>query len=99
MSTTNHISFEELASNVTAVLNKVREERRTVVVEYANGEKLVIKPMLPAKKSVRRSGKRSKADIEAFRASAGTWQDEDVDTFIHNIYESRQNSSRPPVEL
>ncbi len=33
------------AVGFTPLSYKVREERRTVVVEYANGEKLVIKPM------------------------------------------------------
>lgn len=98
MSISTHISFDELTSNVTAVLNQVRKEHKAVIVEYASGEKLVIKP-LTTKKSVRRQRKRSKADIDAFRAAAGSWKDEDVDTFIQNIYESRQNSLRPPVEL
>lgn len=98
MNILTHISFDELTSNVAAVLNQVRKEHKAVVIEYATGEKLVIKP-LTTKKSVRRQRKLSKADIEAFRTAAGSWKDEDVDTFIQNVYESRQNSLRPPVEL
>ena len=99
MSTTNHISFEELADNMTDVFNKVREEHTPIVVEYATGEKLVIKPLSAARPLRRRGRKRTKADIEAFRAAAGSWKDEDVDTLIKNIYESRRHSSRPLVDL
>src|SRR5947209_8609401 len=99
MSTTNHISFEELANNVTDVFNKVREEHKAVVVEYANGEKFLIKPLSSAKTHRRRSRKGTKADYEAFLASAGSWRDVDTDELIKRIYESRTISTRPPVEL
>jgi hypothetical protein len=99
MSTIHHISFEELAGNLAAVLNKVREERTAVVVEYKTGENVVIRPIPTERKNSRRNRKRTKADYEAFRAAAGSWKDEDVDTFIQNVYESRRTSSRPPVEL
>lgn len=99
MSTTNHITFEELANNVTDVFNKVRAEHKAVVVEYKTGEKILIKPVTPGKAIVRRGRMRTKADIEAFRAAAGSWKDEDVDTLLKNVYESRRNSSRPAVEL
>lgn len=99
MNATNHISFDELAGNVIDVFNKVREEHTPIVVEYSTGEKLIIKPLSSAKPLRRRGRKRTKADIEAFRAAAGSWQDEDVDTFIKNVYESRRHSSRPLVDL
>jgi hypothetical protein len=98
MNTETHILFEELADNLTDVFNCVREERQTVVVEYATGEKLLIKLLPSAKTPARRLRKKTKADYEAFRSSAGSWRDEDVDTFIKNVYESRR-SSRPPVDL
>jgi hypothetical protein len=47
MSTVYQISFEELAGNFAAILNKVRDEHTTIVVEYASGEKLLIKPLAP----------------------------------------------------
>jgi hypothetical protein len=99
MNTTHHISFEELAGNFADVFNKVREEHKAVVVEYKTGEKILIKPVTPGKEIVRRGRIRTKADIEAFRAAAGSWKDEDVDTLLKNVYESRRNSSRPAVEL
>ena len=99
MSTVHHISFEELAGNLAEVLKKVREERTAIVVEYKTGEHVVIRPIPTERKSLRRNRKRTTADTEAFRAAAGSWKDEDVDTFIKNVYESRRTSSRPPVEL
>jgi len=99
MSTTQHISFEELAGNLTTILNLVREEHKAVVVEYATGEQVVIKPLPPVKKLTRRSRKKNKADYDAFYSSAGGWQDVDVDAFIQQIRESRGLSTRPPVEL
>jgi hypothetical protein len=49
MSTVDHISFEKLAGNLAAILNKVRDEHTTIVVEYASGEKLIIKPLAPTR--------------------------------------------------
>jgi hypothetical protein len=49
MSTVQQISFEELAGNLAAILNKVLDEHTTVVVEYASGEKLLIKPLSPTR--------------------------------------------------
>jgi hypothetical protein len=51
MSKVKHISSEELAANLADVLNKVRQEHTAVVVEYASGEKVLIKPYAPARRS------------------------------------------------
>lgn len=96
MKVTNHISFEELAGNITAVFNQVREERKTVVVEYANGEQVVIKPLRAPKKKGR---KKIKVNLAAIDASAGSWQDVDTDALIRQIYESRTITTRPLAEL
>ncbi|HLH62612.1 MAG TPA: hypothetical protein VKV20_13090 [Ktedonobacteraceae bacterium] len=43
---------------------------------------------------------KSKADYEAFLASAGSWKGLiDPDKLIADIYESRRLSTKPPVEL
>ena len=83
MSTTNHISFEELAGNFADVLNKVREEHKAVVVEYANGEKVMIKPLPMSKKRSRPTRKKTADDYKAFYSSAGGWHDVDVEPFIY----------------
>ncbi len=99
MSTTNHISFQEFEDNLTDVLNKVREEHKPVVVEYANGEKVVIKPLPTVKKLSHHTRKKTKEDYEAFYSSAGGWHDVDVDTFIKQTRESRAIATRLLVEL
>jgi len=96
MSTTNHISFEELTNNVTDVFNRVREEHKAVVVEYANGEKVVIKPLTAVKKNSR---KRTRVNYAAIEASAGSWSDVDTDALIKQIYESRTITTRPLADL
>jgi hypothetical protein len=50
----------------------------------------------------RRRAKRvpSKTDLEAFRASAGSWKDHlDLDQFLRDNEQSRSIAPRPPVEL
>jgi hypothetical protein len=78
MRTTTHISFEELADNLAHILNTVRDEHTTIVVEYASGEKLVIQPLPPTKKNTRRSRKKTKAEQGAVRAAAGSGQREEA---------------------
>ncbi len=46
----------------------------------------------------RRARQPSRADIDAFLSSAGSWKDADTDKLVADIYESRR-TSRPPVEL
>ena len=96
MSTTDHISFKELAGNVTDVFNKVREEHKSVIVEYSNGEKVVIKPLSMVKKN---SCKKIRVNYAAIEASAESWSDVDTDALIKQIYESRSITTRPVPEL
>lgn len=41
----------------------------------------------------------SDEDYTAFLSAAGSWADVDIEGFLKDIYESRERSSRPPVEL
>jgi hypothetical protein len=42
----------------------------------------------------RARGTKSEADLEAFRAAAGSWSDFDTDKLVADIYESRRSSRR-----
>jgi hypothetical protein len=53
----------------------------------------------PAPAARRRRRKPSAKDVEAFRASAGSWKDIDTDRLLADIYASRDMSPRPPVDL
>jgi hypothetical protein len=54
MSKVKHISVEELAGNLADILDNVRAEHTSVVVEYANGEKVLIKPFSPPNQELRK---------------------------------------------
>ena len=55
MSKEKHISFEEFAGDLTELMNQVRAEKRTIVVEYANGEMVLIKPYSRTRPSSRKN--------------------------------------------
>jgi len=54
MSKVKHVSFEELAGNLAEMLTEVRTEHKSIVVEYASGEKLLIKPYSPSRQGGRK---------------------------------------------
>jgi hypothetical protein len=88
------VPLREFAGNLLRFFKYVVDERRTVVVENDEGERIEIRPL---------SGSFSKPpltdeDYRAFRAAFGGWADGDTDRLKQAIYESRQ-SSRPPVSL
>jgi len=43
--------------------------------------------------------KKTAADYDAFRASAGSWSDVDLDAFLNDNEESRKLNVRPAVDL
>ena len=61
MKTTNHVSVEELTGNLADLLNQVRLEQTSLVVEYATGEQLIIQPHRSTAKKLSRSAKTPKA--------------------------------------
>ncbi len=88
------VSFDEFSSNLIRFFDLVSHEHETLVVENADGEFVMVKPL-----SKRPPRRKAKADINAFLSAAGSWEDVDTDTFINNIYESRRRSNRPPANL
>lgn len=90
------VSFDEFAHNLEDYFERVVRDEETIVVEKAEGERVVLSPG-PAKGYTPK--KRTAADREAFLSSFGSWSDVDVDAFLKYIYERRDVPSRPPVEL
>jgi hypothetical protein len=81
------------------LVEEVAESGKPRVLRRADEDVAVL---LPVKKPTtrRRTGrKKTKEDYEAFRSSAGGWKDVDVDTLLEDIYESRDISTRPPIDL
>jgi hypothetical protein len=93
------IPFEEFSSSVRAFFELVISKHKAFMVEKESGEVVVVKPFKNVGKATTRRTSKTEADFEAFRSAAGSWGDVDTDAFIKKMYESRRNSSRPPVRL
>jgi hypothetical protein len=89
------ITFEEFSDNLTDFFDFVIHENTTLVVKKADGSQVALRPLPVA----RRRRRKTKSDLEAFRAAAGSWEDMDTDSLIEHIEESRRLSSRPLVTL
>jgi len=94
-----HISFEEFSNNLADIFARVVHDQETIVVEGAAGEVAVLKPVR-VPKSRRRGRQLTAADREAFLSSSGGWKGlVDGDKLLEDIYESRDISTRPHIEL
>jgi hypothetical protein len=63
-----------------------------------NGETLaMLVPVTTSRRSRKR--RKTKADYEAFLSAAGSWSDVDTDELLATIYESRDRSLRPTLDL
>src|SRR5688500_60171 len=79
------------------IVEEIRDTKATRVITR-NGEDLAV--LSPVKAIRRASRPRTKADYEAFLASAGGWKDlVDTEQLKRDIAASRSISSRPPVRL
>jgi hypothetical protein len=94
--TLNHISFDEFSANLARIFERVIGAGEKIVVETGSGELVALKPLTRVRSRRRR---KTRADYEAFLASAGGWKDVDVDLFLKENYKSRQISTRPLVDL
>ncbi len=89
-------------SNAPDLLRLAEEVHRTGqprLLRRDNEDLAVLTPIaIPLKPRSKR--KKTAADREAFLSSAGGWTGNvEVDAFLKENYESRDRSSRPPVEL
>ena len=89
----NAVSFKEFSENLAAFLDYVARSGEVLVVERSEGDSVVVSPKIPS--AVRT---KTEADWKAFRSAAGSWDDMDAESFLADVYESR-NTSRSPVEL
>jgi len=64
-----------------------------------DGEALAVLTPIGSRARLRRGRVKSKADMEAFHASAGAWKDVDTDRLVAEIYADRRRSLRPAPEL
>lgn len=82
---------------------EVRRRNTSTVLRSGGEDVAVVIPVAErAKVKPRRSPFKtpSQADIDAFLSAAGGWKDlVDTEQLKQDIYESRERSGRPPVEL
>jgi hypothetical protein len=68
---------------------KLIRDRKTVAI---------LVPVATAVTPRKKRGK-TKADYEAFLSAAGGWKDIDTDKLVANIYATRRQSNRSPVNI
>jgi hypothetical protein len=83
---------------ILRLAEEVKARQESYLLRH-NGEDIAV--LIPAPQNLRPREKRAKseADLAAFYASAGGWEDMDTDRLKQEIYESRRISTRPPIEL
>jgi hypothetical protein len=86
------------APDLVRLAEEVRATRETRILRRHEEDLAMLAPV-PATARRRRSRAKISADFEAFRSSAGSWQDVDTDQLIADIFASRERSTRPSVEL
>ncbi len=83
--------------DVLRIVGEVEASGESLVLRRDARDIAVLMPLAPSKRTRQRRAK-SKDDMDAFRAAAGTWADVDTDELIQTIYDGRI-SSKPPVDL
>jgi hypothetical protein len=84
---------------VLRLAEEVRSSNTPRVLRRDGEEIAVLTPISSSRKRSRKRRTYTKADDEAFLASAGGWKDFDLEKFLKDNEESRRLSSRPPVDL
>ena len=89
------VPIQELASDLEHIFDRVAQGESVIVIDRAGEDVAIVKPM----RARRRGRRKTAADRAAFRSAAGGWADVDTDALVETLYESRSQSSRPPVNL
>lgn len=88
-------------SRLPDLLRLAEEVRETKKPRMLTRDRETLAMLMPVGKPAQKPGKRKTtgANYEAFRAAAGGWKDVDTDLLLKNIFATRRQSNRPPVEL
>lgn len=98
MSNEWRIPYDEFATHLDEIIERIVRTRETVVVEAGEDVLITIQSTDDGQFMTDRGSTKTREDLDAFLASAGSWKDVDTDQLIENIYAGRK-SSRPPVDL
>ncbi len=81
------------------LVEEVAESGKPRLLRRADEDVAVLLPVKNVASGRHIPRKKSKADYEAFLASAGGWADVDIDTFLEENAKSRRIAPRPPAKL
>jgi Antitoxin Phd_YefM, type II toxin-antitoxin system len=93
------IPFDEFSKNLKAIFSRVVNDHEPVAIRGGDGEVAILMPVDHPKKPRRPVRAKSEADYLAFLSSAGGWADVDTDSFLRDVYQSRDLPPRPAPEL
>ena len=88
-------------SRIPALLHIAEEVGRSGearILRSADKDLALVVPAASLNPKSRTGKAKTKADLAAFHAAAGSWKDVDTNALLADIRESRR-SSRPPVDL
>ncbi len=93
------VPFDDFARDLEGFFDRVVHRHEEVLIENEHGEIALLKPA-PLKKQPRKRRTITDEDHQAFLSSAGSWKGlVDTEKLKQDIRESRNRSSRPPIEL
>ena len=90
------IPIDEFEAHMIEVFERVLREREAVVIEIDPSRTVTL---YPGESSSREEHDITLEDYEAFQSSFGGWGDLDAEVFLADVYASRDQSGRPPVEF
>ena len=86
------IPIDEFKAHMGEVFERVWRDREMIEIEVDRNKIVTLHPGADALDL-------TQADYEAFMSSFGGWRDLDADQFLKDVYASRDQSKREPVEL
>lgn len=84
--------------DLVRLVEEVRTSNEPRLLRRSDEDLAVLAPVTAGREH-RGARRKTKADEEAFLASAGSWKDFDAEGFKRYVRERRDASSRPSVEL
>lgn len=93
-----HIDISNLP-DLLRIVEEVQTTQQPRILSRDSEDMAILLPVTHKSKK-RMKSERTEEDYEAFLAAAGSWKGlVDADKLIADIYESRNLSTKPPVEL
>ena len=89
---TVRIPIDEFKTRMSEVFERVWRDRETIEIEVECGKVVTLRPRAETSTV-------SEDDLDAFFSSFGAWSDIDAEQFLSDVYQSRDQTARKPIEL